>query len=338
MGGGWRRRKLTDDGDFDLAFENNMTDEIDEIGRNVGSDNLSITCVRSFAKMVVSFFRVRPFRAFVSVSVVDEAQRTFTGNYRPLIVDILLSESSTLAPYRAFVNTALVVVGDVWKFVAVNLADFVGVVNVVRTAFFCKFVFPLFVAIATLASRQIWSSVSLNSFATTTSMLPDVSNNDDEGTVSFSLVVAAILVMLVTELTLQSGPGAFFSLFMTRLSPSVRDELSNSFSPSSSSGANVAFPRPLASSKKVKGDSETIGGENRKRTKISFLALMWSTHALIAKPLNSIGPVLGAYVLVRSDLSANEKRARAIALVFLVPILVGVFQACCFRAYRLKHC
>ena len=39
----------------------------------------------------------------------------------------------------------------------------------------------------------------------------------------------------------------------------------------------------------------------------SVLSLMWAFHALIAKPLNSVGPIVGAYFLIEADIDPYER-------------------------------
>eukprot|EP00940_MAST-03C_sp_MAST-3C-sp2_P000486 g486.t1 len=263
-------------------------------------DELSLKCVGSFASTVAVFFRCVDFRAFVGASVVDEAYRSFNAQFRPVLVDALLTGYSDT--HLAIAKTSLVVVGDLWKFVAVNVADVIGVVEVVRVSFLCKCAFPLLVGATLAALRAFFFQASI---------------------ASIDILVGALLVQLVTELTLQSGPGAFFSLFMARLSAPVRTAVFDARESQQSQQQR----------RRGRGRSEN------KATTTSFLSLMWSTHALIAKPLTSVGPIIGTYVLASDDGTSTprEKFRRAALIVFAFPVVVGLVQRLVFEAYRLKH-
>ena len=61
---------------------------------------------------------------------------------------------------------------------------------------------------------------------------------------------------------------------------------------------------------------------------------MWAFHALIAKPLNSVGPIVGAYFLIEADIDPYEEWNRAFMLLFLIPMVTGIVQMCFFQMHE----
>eukprot|EP00938_MAST-03A_sp_MAST-3A-sp1_P003344 g3344.t1 len=106
------------------------------------------------------------------------------------------------------------------------------------------------------------------------------------------VVISGLLLQLLCELTLASGPGTFFVLFMTNLATPVLDVVRR----------NDGRRRETNIEKK-----EMVEEEENDDSIPSVLSLMWAFHALIAKPLNAVGPILGAYFLIEADIDPFEE-------------------------------
>ena len=133
------------------------------------------------------------------------------------------------------------------------------------------------------------------------------------------VVISGLLLQLLCELTLASGPGTFFVLFMTNLASPVLDVVRR----------NDGRRRDTNNEKK-----ERVEEEENDDNIPSVLSLMWAFHALIAKPLNSVGPIVGAYFLIEADIDPYEEWNRAFMLLFLIPMVTGIVQMCFFQMHE----
>jgi hypothetical protein len=185
-------------------------------------------------------------------------------------------------------------------------------------------------------------------------------------------LVSGLALQLLCELTLASGPGTFFVLFMTNLVSPVLNVVQRSLRVVRRGGGERHQHRKIELSTIMnEDDEETVSSSHLQMEKkilekkvlssliisrdlekqqqqqqqqqaaeekdeeeiTSVLSLMWAFHALIAKPLNSVGPVLGAYYLIEADIDPYEKWNRTIFLLFLIPIVTGIVQLCFFQIH-----
>lgn len=269
-------------------------------------DVMGRRCVLSFARMMRTFGDCPDFRAFVGASVLNEVHQTFNDQYRPIIVDIFLVAGKS--EHRALANTVLLVLSDVWRFIIINVADYrAGIACVVRTGFALKCILPFAI---------IFLSYSVDDLMSTGKW------------VGFNALFAGLAVQAVVELTLAMGPGTFFQIFMARLAKPVKAMVLKSYRSQS-----IATDKTTTTK-----DTDDVKRKRRKaNSPFSVLSLMWSYHALFSKPLSSIGPVIGAYVLAKDGLDPQETYKRALMLVTIVPCVIGLLQMYIFSHYSIKH-
>ena len=273
-------------------------EEISSSGSNVVSINrFDRKCITSLIRTFRSFLLCKQFRGFVGASVVDEAHRNFNDQFRPIIVDIFLVAGTK--QHRAIANTAYVVISDVWRFLMINVADCSTCTKskILRISFGAKMFMPLAIVCLTFAVDPIMSEGRYD---------------------GLHVVISGLLLQLLCELTLASGPGTFFVLFMTNLASPVLDVVRR----------NDGRRRDTNNEKKERVEEENDDNIS------SVLSLMWAFHALIAKPLNSVGPIVGAYFLIEADIDPYEEWNRAFMLLFLIPIVTGIVQMCSFQMHE----
>ena len=286
-----RRRK-------DTPLVRHRNDEISSSGSNVVSmKRFDRKCIFYLFRTFRSFLLVKEFRGFVGASVVDEAHRNFNDQFRPIIVDIFLVAGTK--QHRAIANTAYVVISDVWRFLMINVVDCSTCTKskILRISFGAKIVMPLAIVCLAFAVDPIMSEGRYD---------------------GLHVVISGLLLQLLCELTLASGPGTFFVLFMTNLATPVLDVVRR----------NDGRRRETNIEKK-----EMVEEEENDDSIPSVLSLMWAFHALIAKPLNAVGPILGAYFLIEADIDPFEEWNRAFMLLFLIPIVTGIVQMCFFQMH-----
>ena len=269
----------------------------ENITKNVVSMNrFDRKCVTSLVRTFRFFLQCKEFCGFVGMSVVDEAHRNFNDQFRPIIVDIFIVAGTK--QHRAIANTAYVVISDVWRFLMINVADCSTCTKskIIRISFTLKIIMPLVI------------------FSMAYVIDPMISKGSLDG---IHVIISGLMLQLLCELTLASGPGTFFVLFMTNLASPVLDVVQR----------NAFLVASRRSPDKEDSNNAEIDDDNIP----SVLSLMWAFHALIAKPLNSIGPIVGAYYLIDADIDPHEKWNRAFMLLFLIPIFTGMIQICFFE-------